>query len=150
MSFTITLQKNSSPLNKVDKSLSTVATLTGTLRNESEVVNPVILFELNEFPDANYLTIDAFHRSYFIEDVKSVRNKIWEVHAHSDPLYSFRNQLRANTGLILRQENKFDLYLNDGVFKCRQNARVEYQNFPNGFGNYNYVLLASGGEHISS
>lgn len=144
------LQKNSSPLNKVDKSLSPVITVEGTLRNETEVVNPIILLELNSFPDANYLTIDAFHRSYFIEDVKSVRNGIWEVHAHSDPLYSFRNQLRSNTGLILRQENKWDLYLNDGVFKCRQNARVEYQAFPNGFGNYNYVLLASGGAVSSS
>ena len=145
MSFTITLQKNSSPLNKVDKSLATVATLSGTLRNESEVVNPVILVQITSFPDVNYLTIPEFGRSYFIKDVKSVRNNVWEIQAHSDPLSSFKSEIRSNTALILRQENNFDLYLNDGVFKCKQNSRVEYQTFPNGFDNFNFILLAAGG-----
>lgn len=145
MSFTIILQKNSSPLNKMDKSVSTVVTLNGSLRNETEVVNPRILIEADVFPDANYLTITEFKRSYFIEDVRSVRNKIWEVIAHSDPLSSFKSEIRSNTALILRQENNFDLYLNDGVFKCKQNSRVEYQTFPNGFDNFNFILLAAGG-----
>ena len=145
MSFTIILQKNSSPLNKADKSLSTIATLNGTLRNETEIVHPVILIEYSGFPDCNYVTIPEFKRSYFIEDPRSVRNNIWEIQAHSDPLTSFISEIRSNSALILRQENNFDLYLNDGVFKCKQNSRVEYQAFPNGFDNFNYILLAAGG-----
>lgn len=145
MSFTIKLQKNNSPLNKVDKSITDVITMTGTLRNESETVNPVILFETSEFPVVNYLTIDAFHRSYFIEDILSIRNNIWEVHAHSDPLYSFRSELRNNQALLLRQENLFNLYLNDGVFKCKQNSRVRYKLFPGGFTDFNYILITAGG-----
>lgn len=145
MSFTIKLQNSGFPMNKLEKNPNLVQTVTGELRNETEIVDPVILVELDNFPECNYLTIDAFHRSYFIREVKSIRNKIWEIHAHSDPLMSFKQQILGNRVLVSRNENKFDLYLNDGVFKARQNSRIGYLAFPNGFSHFNYILLAAGG-----
>ena len=145
MSFEIKLQNSGHPMNQVEKHPNLVATVTGTLRNETDVVNPIILIERPTFPDCNYMTIEAFNRSYFITEVRSVRNNVWEIHGHSDPLMSFKTQLLGNRVLVSRNENKFDLYLDDGVFKARQNQRIGYLAFPSGFTHFNYILLAAGG-----
>ena len=145
MSFSIKLQRNTRPINSMDKHPNLVATITGTLRNETNLVDPVILVERSELPYFNYMTIDEFHRSYFIREIRSIRNNVWEIHGHSDPLMSFKDDFLQNRALISRNENQYDLLLNDGVFKCRQNSRVGYMTFPNGFTHFNYVLLAAGG-----
>lgn len=150
MSFAIKLQNSGFPINKLEKNPNLVTTVNGTLRNETEVVDPIILIEMSEFPNCNYLTIDAFNRSYFIREVRAVRNNIWEVHAHVDVLMSFKEQILGNRVLVCRNENKFDLYLNDGVFKAKQNSRIGYLSFPNGFSHFNYILLAAGGASQNS
>lgn len=144
MSFSIKLQRNTSPVNKMDKALNLVDTITGTLRNETEIVDPIILVERNELPYFNYLTIDEFHRSYFVREIRSVRNKIWEIRAHSDPLMSFKTDFLQNTALVSRNQYKYDLLLNDGLFKCRQNSRIGYIAFPAGLDNFNYILVVAG------
>ena len=145
MSFSITLQNNTSPINKIGKSLSTITTLQGTLRNESEVLNPTILIESDSsILNANYLTISEFSRSYFIEEIESVRTGLWLVKAHVDVLETYKYKILSNSGVILRQENNFNLLLNDGVFKCRQDPRIFYRDFPSGLGNFNYVLITGG------
>lgn len=145
MSFSITLQNNTSPINKIGKSLSTITTLQGTLRNESEVLNPAILIESDSsILNANYLTISEFNRSYFIEEIESIRTGLWLVKAHVDVLETYKYKILSNSGVILRQENDFNLLLNDGVFKCRQDPRIFYRDFPSGLGNFNYVLITGG------
>jgi len=144
MSFSIKLQRNTSPMNKMDKAPNLVDTITGTLRNETNLVDPVILVERNELPYFNYMTIDEFHRSYFVREIKSIRNNVWEIHGHSDPLMSFKTDFLQNTALICRNENSYDLLLNDGAFKCRQNSRIGYLAFPSGLDNFNYILIVAG------
>ena len=144
MSFSIKLQRNTSPINKVDKTLNLVDTVTGTLRNESNLVDPVILIELDSLPYFNYMTIEEFHRSYFIREIKSVRNRLWEIHAHSDPLMSFKTDFLQNTAVVSRNQSNYDLLLNDGMFKCRQNSRIGYIAFPSGLDNFNYILVVAG------
>lgn len=140
MSFSIQFQSNSSPSNQLDKSLSTLFTLTGTLRNESNIVNPTILVEYDGFIGANYFTISEFNRSYFITDIRSIRNKLWEVSGHVDVISSFKADLRRNTFVVLRQQNDWNLYLDDGIFKAQQNPMLQTKEFPNGFTDYEYVL----------
>lgn len=145
MSFSITFQNNTSPINKIGKSLSTITTLQGTLKNESEVLNPSILIESDSsILNANYLTISEFSRSYFIEEIESIRTGLWLVKAHVDVLETYKYKILSNSGVILRQENNFNLLLNDGVFKCRQDPRIFYRDFPSGLGNFNYVLITGG------
>lgn len=148
MSFSLLLQINSSPINKIGKSVSTITTLTGNLRNESDVLNPQILVETTEpnIQKANYCTIPNFGRKYFIEEMQSVRTNIWLIKAHVDVLDSFKDKILANSAVILRQENNFNLLLNDGVFKCQQDPRFFYRAFPAGLGQFNYILLAQGGD----
>ena len=145
MSFTIKLQNNQSPVNKIGKILYEVATVTGTLKNESEVINPEILIESKtDILTANYLTITSFKRNYFIEEIQSVRTNLWLVKAHVDVLETYASKILSNTAVVLRQENNFDLLLNDGVFKCKQDPRISYRKFPSGLGDFNYILITQG------
>ena len=146
MSFSIKLQRNTSPMITMDKTLNLVTTITGTLRNESDIVNPTILIESDDLPYFNYMTIEEFHRCYFVNEIKAVRNKVWEIRAHSDPLMSFKTDFLQCTALIARNENDYDLLLNDDEFKVRQNSRVGYISFPAGLNNFNYILVVAGPE----
>lgn len=145
MSFSISLQNNSSPINKIGKAISTIKTVTGSLKNESNVMRPEILVECDSsILLANYMTIDELHRKYFIEEIQSVRNNLWLVQAHVDVLDTYASQILSNSAVVLRQENNFDLLLNDGVFKCKQDPRIFYRKFPSGLGDFNYILITQG------
>ena len=145
MSISITLYNNSSPVNAMDKSLSSIATLTGNLREESEVVNPRILVERASMVGVNYAYIPDFERYYFVERIQSVRTNLWRLELHVDVLYTYRNAIRRNKALVYRQQNRFDLMLDDGIFRCKQNPRIYRYEFPNGLDNFNYILLTAGG-----
>ena len=66
MSFDVKLQTNNSEHICFDKELSDIATLSGTLRDGSSIIDPVILIEadLSSLTTCNYLTIESFGRSY--------------------------------------------------------------------------------------
>lgn len=145
MSFSISLQNNSSPINKIGKAISTITTVSGDLKNESDVIRPEILIESDSsILSANYMTIDTFHRKYFIEEIQSVRTNLWLVKAHVDVLETYASQILSNTAVVLRQENNFNLLLNDGVFKCKQDPRISYRKFPSGLGDFNFILITQG------
>ena len=149
MSFSIEIGKISSPTNSIKKKFTSKQTISGTLRNESEILNPTIIIQsssaLENLFKCNYMKIADFGRCYFITSVKCIRTFVYEVQAHCDVLSSFASEILANEAIVLRQENNFNLLLNDDVFKCKQNSRVYYKKFPSGLGNYNYILTVAGG-----
>lgn len=147
MSISITLYNNQSPVNAMDKNISSITTLTGDLREESEVINPTILLQADSMSNVNYAHIPEFNRYYFVEKIESIRTKIWRLHLHVDVLYTYRAAIRRNRALVYRQQNRFDLMLDDGIFRCKQNPRIYRYEFPNGLDNFNYVLMTAGGYH---
>lgn len=146
MSFTIQIQRNESPLNKIGKRIVDIKSLYGSLKNETDIINPKILVDVN-FSDikyTNYLTIPEFNRKYFIDEIVAVRDNMLMISAHVDVLESFGNLIKENTAVVLRQENDFNLLLNDGVFKAQQNPRIFLRDFPSGLGDFNYILITGG------
>ena len=112
--MTLTLYKNNSEQNAVTKSLTQVQTLTGTLRNGTSIIDPVILVsDVSDISGVNYCKINEFNRYYFINNIKSVNNNLWELSCHVDVLQSYADEIRAQSGIVERQENYFNLYLND-------------------------------------
>ena len=147
MSIQIWLAVNNSSFNSVNKTITYPdGAMNGTLRNESNMVNPTILLEadISTVSKYNYLYISAFSRFYFITEIKSVRTGIVEIHAHCDVLYSFRNQIKRNTAIVARQQLKYNLYLDDGVFRTYQNPDVITKEFPSGFNTQEFVLAVAG------
>lgn len=144
--MTLTLYKNKSEYNAIDKDLETLLTLSGILREESSIIDPVILVEdLDDIiTDINYAYISEFGRYYFINNITSVRQGLWRIMCHVDVLYTYRAGIRANNAIIERNELEYDLKLNDGLFRTQQNPRIAQYAFPLGFNTWNFVLAIAG------
>lgn len=142
----INIGNTNSPSNKLVKNFTISLSLNGNFRNESEIVNPTILIETNQnISNYNYLQIPDFNRYYYITSLKVIRSNLYEIKAHCDVLNSFKNEINKNKAIVLRQENNFNLLLNDNVFKCKQNPRIYYKKFPNSMGEYCFILTVAGG-----
>ena len=146
MAFNIILQRNNSEINMVSKSVDDILTVSGVLKEETSIIDPVIKIEcdLSMVTSCNYLSIPAFGRSYFVNDIRSIRNGLVEFSCHVDVLSSFASDIRKNTAIVKRQENKWNLYLNDGTFKVYQNPNVLTKAFPSGFTTQEFVLAIAG------
>lgn len=144
MSIEIQTMYNSSDKNVVSKQLTALGTFTGTLRDSTSIMNPVIRIEGVLPTTCNYLYIPDFGRYYYVNDIRSIRNNLFEVSAHVDVLKTYDAQIRNCTGIVARQQAKWNMYLDDGVFKTYQNPKFKTVNFPNGFSTMEFVLAIAG------
>lgn len=147
MSFTIKLQKNNSEPNKAVKNTTDIISLTGTLKEGSSIIDPIILVDINDFTtirNCNYMTISQFNRKYFIKNISINKNNLYEIIGHVDVLSSFWNEVKENNVILRRQQTNYNLYLNDGVFKIYQNPKITTAEFPSGFTTDEFVLALAG------
>lgn len=146
MSINIKLQTNLSEPQRMDKDVTDVTTLAATLRDDTSLQDPVLVVEadLADLASVNYLTIEAFGRSYFVTGMVSISTGLTEITAHVDVLSTYAAQIRTNQAIVARQERSWNLYLNDGVFKTYQNPYVLTMPFPAGFNTQEFVLAVAG------
>ena len=144
--MTLTLYDNASERNAVNKSINELLTLNGTLRYESSVIDPIITIEMQSdtLLNINYAYIPEFGRYYFINNITIIRAGLWRLAMHVDVLMSFADGIKNNSAIIQRNENEYDLKLNDGLFVTQQNPRKSVHQFPSGFTNFDFVLAIAG------
>lgn len=145
----VSFYQNTSENYRIDKSLIGKYTESCTLKDGCSVENPEILIaNANNMSDCNYMYIPDFNRYYFITDIVSVRDGLWLISGHVDVLMSFKNEIRGCTATFKRQENLFNLYLDDPEFKTYNNAQIVTKVLTGGGGltkNMNYILVTAGG-----
>ena len=146
MSFDINIMKFNSEKISLTKSMTTLKTVTGTLKESTSIIDPVIKVEvqLAELSDCNYLYIANFHRYYYVNTIISITDDIQELHFHCDVLNSFKSEIRNNFAIIRRQEDKWNLYLNDGAFRVYADPDIVTKPFPSGFSTQEFVLAVAG------
>lgn len=144
--MTIKLYNNLSEYRSLDKQLTELVALTGSLREESSIITPAVTVEgfAPYIATANYAYIPDFGRYYFIEEIESVRTGLWRLTLRVDVLFTYRDSIRANSAIIERNQNMYDLKLNDGLFQTQQNPRIAEFSFPAGFDTWNFVLAVAG------
>jgi hypothetical protein len=124
----ISFGSTTSEKRQLDKDVSYSVSLSGTLRNETNVVNPTILVEANvsTLAGCNYMSIPAFHRQYFITDIRAISDDLCEVSGHCDVLSSFKSGIRSNTAVVARsaQSGNWNLFLNDPMTKVTNKTNV--------------------------
>lgn len=138
------MRYNSDP-NKIGKSKTTLSSLSGTLRANTSIIDPVIVIEGSLPATANYLYINEFERYYFINNIVAINSDLYEVHCHVDVLDSFASEILANMAVVARQEFKYSLYVDDQMYKVYQNPEITTQVFPSGFSGQSYVMAVAGG-----
>ena len=144
--FSINLCQYAGEKNAVTKTVTNVLSVYGDLREETSITDPVIVFsgELAGLININYVHIPAWGRYYFVTGIRSVAGNLIEISMHVDVLMSWATQIKQQIAIIKRQENKWNLYLNDGVFAVYQNPDVLTKNFPSGFAAHEFVLAVAG------
>lgn len=152
MSFNINFYVNNSENERITKDLTSVTSMTGNLRDECSVTDPVIVIEgdLSSLVGVNYMYIPTFNRYYYINDMRSIRKNFIEINAHVDVLMSFAEGILDNTAIVKKQENAWNLYLNDGSLKCYQNPLILTKAFPSGFTTQEFVLAVAGSAQNNS
>ena len=149
MSFNVDLYQNESPVEKIGKTLSNSHTISDVvLKRDTSILRPVLL--INSAQDIytyNYMYISEFGRYYFIDDIRSINNNMWEISAHVDVLETYKTDILSNTAVLKRQEKKFNLYLDDPEFKVLNNYRIQTKRFAGTSGwtkQLHYVLVTNG------
>lgn len=143
----VTFYRNTSTPNTVNKRIESVASYTGALRDSADLVNPVIRFDMlvTNVTGSNYAYIPEMgNRYYYITGIRVITNRLIEVSFHCDVLMTYKSQFLQWTGVATRQENQYNLYLNDGRFVCQENPIIGYENFPNGLTTDSWVLAIAG------
>lgn len=145
--MTIKLYKNLSDKVVVDKNITQLGSdVTGTLREGCSIIDPVIKFEGvvdTHLSDANYCYISEFGRYYYINNIVCVGN-LFECHMHVDVLKTYSAGIRSNSAVVSRQENNYNLYLQDGVFKTYSQPHIQVAQFPNGFTDFEFIFSVAG------
>lgn len=148
MGLTVNLYKNTSPVEKIGKTLTDEKTISDVLlKQNTSILRPVLIINsTNDIFEYDYMYISTFGRYYFIDDIRSAHNNIWEISAHVDVLDTYATAILANTAVLKRQEKKYNLYLDDPEFKTLNTVRVQTKKFPNsGFKKaLKYMLVVNG------
>lgn len=145
----IVLYITGSERNALHKNLQNEIVLTGSLRNESSVIYPSFLLEIDNPTDYNYCFIPEFNRYYFITDMVSVRTNLWRVACTVDVLMSYQAQI-MNLEVIASDltlgENPSSTYMHGEQWQTTVKTKTDIISFPNGLlDDGEYILITSGG-----
>ena len=115
--YTSSAEPNSFP-----KVLGSAIRYQGELRDECDILNPVLTIEgLNPDTTFNYCYIPDFKRYYFITESSVVRTGLIEFVLHVDVLQSWSSQILEQEGVILRNEYEYDSMLIDDMVNILPN-----------------------------
>ena len=153
--MTLQLYTNNSENIVIDKSITAVGSaIEGTMRDSLSILKPTILIAYNQtdlsyeqIMTANYFYITETGRYYYIDQsLTTVNNELISITGDVDVLMSHAAVIRSQTAIIARQENNYNLYLDDGMFRLQQKPIIQQKIFPNGFdfNYYTYVLYTAG------
>ena len=127
--------------------MTTGVTLSGTLREETDILNPEILIEAEDLSGYNYAEIPAFDRYYFIESMTVVRKNLWRVKLTVDVLESFKTSIKAQKVIICdSEENGSSNYLDGKQWRSKVKSFTDIINLPSGLNDSGeYILITVGG-----
>lgn len=137
--------ETNSEKNKVTKSLGFPVEFDGVLKEETDILAPEITFATPNPLGSNYAYIPDFHRYYFITNQTSIRKGLWRISLQVDVLMSFKDKILQQNAIISRQENVYNLYIQDPEFVMESKRRQQVKSWPHGFPRTpNYILVLNG------
>ena len=142
----IKLYTNNSEKIAVNKDITELMSLNGILRDNTSIQNPVITLNRNisELINCNYVFISDFNRYYYVNNINSVKQNLTELSLSCDVLMSFKDDILKQTAIIKKQQELWNLYIDDGSFSSQQNSRIQVKSFPNKITGESYVLVLAG------
>lgn len=144
----ITLKTTNSENNRVHKTFTGGSnSFNFDFKDESSVFTPsVIIGTTSNLTGYNYAEISDLGRKYFITDIIVLRANLYMLKLKTDVLSTWADQLMSTSAVLRRQENIYNLYLNDPEFKVLNKEQIVTKAFSGtGFSkNLQFVLTVSG------
>ena len=139
----LTLYKNSSDNRCINKKITQVLSLSGNLKNESSVMNPIVIIETNII-DFNYLYIQEFKRYYYVDNITILRTNLIQVEASVDVLMSNKDVIKYLPCLVERvnDSEKIDEFI-DTATDVERGETTEIKTFPQGFNDSPTFILCT-------
>ena len=120
--YTSSAEPNSFP-----KVLGEAIRYQGELRDECDILNPVLTIEgLNPDTTFNYCYIPDFNRYYFITESSVVRTGLMEFMLHVDVLQSWSSNILQQEAYIARNEYEYDMMLVDEIPIVKPDNKFSY------------------------
>ena len=143
----IHLFNNTSERNAITKTLTNEISLSGSLREESNIHNPVIMIYAPSVIGFNYAYIPDFYRYYYVNDITSVRVGLWRLTLICDVLMSFKSAILNSYAIIDHtQTTQITEYMQSDIWKTTVKDFTEIINFPSGLlDTGEYILITAGG-----
>lgn len=138
---------NASEKNKIGKTLIDDLTISGTLREETDIISPSILIEAESLTGYNYARIPQFNRYYFVRSMEAVRSGLWRVNLDVDVLESFKTSIKEQHVILADSaDNGANDYLSGEQWSAKVKCLTDIINFPSGLNNSGeYILITVGG-----
>ena len=131
MAFTINAYSTNSDNNHVEKVFILRASLTGTLREPCSILKPEIVIERKTAPvNWTHLFIQNFDRWYYINNIVSVGQDLWQLSCSVDVLETYHGSridetmLYGCTGIVARNEGASDPTLTDSALPIQNNTTL--------------------------
>lgn len=153
-----TLYYNTSPDNKIKKTLKNGNAITVRYKDDTRTVNPVLIISPDvNMKNYNYIIVEGdVNRCYFIKDVV-MKHQMYEVECHVDVLMTYQPNILSQSVILKRTSDGdyVDEYLNDDKFQLRNLTRIQMKKFDSGFREQgskvaSYVLALNGGNGTSN
>ena len=141
------LYQNKSSNIRIDKDLTHLHTYDCIIKDSTSIYTPTIRLNASDInvSKGNYGYIPKFKRFYYVTDVVSVRQDVWEISLKCDVLMSFRDDIINHKVIFNHSEKTYNLYLNDGTLQMDSRPKVTWNKFPNSLTeDGTYVLILAG------
>ena len=143
----IDFYENTVPKGRLFTSLSQHKQLTGFLREQCSIEDPVIHVEYDPYIfTVNYAYIADFGRYYRITG-RVIDGDTVHISLHVDALNTYRSVILNSQCIAERSSSRYSLGLQDSFVKAEQGYRYNFSKFPYTFGSHaSYVLAVTGGD----
>lgn len=140
----VKLYTTTSEDNALDKELTLVREVDINLLSQTSQIDFDITLSGDKV-DANYMEVPSWGKYYFLREPNILRKGYTSYRAVEDVLATYRAEIRNQTGIIARQENKANLYISDPSFPVENRNRIFFKKFPHSFENGLSYYLTIGG-----
>lgn len=142
----IDLYINTSEKERIDKSLGNRMQLDGALKQETSVINPIVIIEATNPTIYNYMHIPLFHRYYYITDITCIRTGLWRISGAVDVLMSYNDEIKNVPVIVSDTSSTDETYVQGEQWRTTVKTKTDILPFPNGLNNSGeYILITSGG-----
>lgn len=119
----------------------------GHARDEISIESPVLLVETDlDITSYNYVWIENFHRYYFIEKRRMIRNNLVEITCQEDYLYTWMSVIYSWTVDLERGQYDWNLYFKDNAFMALEGYNLNVINFPHSLPDTKHnIIIVNGG-----